>query len=82
MPLGDGAKGDWLNLSRRLDGRIARGKGRGYTDDLLHFAIADRFQVDPDVVLHVWDEEMYDEAIHMMRAEGRYAPPPQPGGVG
>ncbi len=80
-PSGGVAKGDWLNLSRGLDGRIAQGKGRGYTDDLLHFAISDRFGVNPDVVLNVWDEEMYDEAIYLMRAEARYTPPALPGSV-
>lgn len=36
--------------------------------EFIHFAIAQEFHTDPDVVLNVWDEEMVLDAMDYMGA--------------
>ena len=53
---------------------MGRNKGPGaYPGELMHFAIADRWPgSSPDAILNEWDEELYEEAVHVISAEARW----------
>ena len=47
-------------------------QSKGLPQELVHFAIADRWPgASPEQVLD-WDEEMIEEALHIMAAEARH----------
>lgn len=57
-------------MGAALDGALERG---GLPGELWYIAIADRFPgVSPLEIRDEWDEDMVEEAMHLMSAEGRH----------